>query len=171
MSARVQINVQAEQTVRFPGVCVNCARPAGDSLPLAHKSGQAVREIDVPLCERCAAVVQRQSGVEERLVKIRRLVAGVTGAALAVLLLLLIPGDMVIWIRLLLALLVGGIAAGLAYALFKPAITRAATAEKRAVLDAAQLESFSWRTATFVFENESFAERFKLLNESLIIES
>lgn len=169
MAERVQIQVQAGETVSFPAVCVNCAGPAEMGMLLKQKNGRTYREIEVPLCTQCAAVLKRQSGEEERLVKLRRLAAGFLGAASALLLLLIIPGEPPSWLRALLALLVGGLIAALAFTLFKPAIARAATAEKKAVLAAARLESFSWRSTTFVFNDQTFADRFKTMNKSSLI--
>ena len=43
--------------------------------------------------------------------------------------------------------------------------------DKQAILDAAQIETFSWRATTFEFRNQAFLERFKTINESSLMES
>ena len=83
----------------------------------------------------------------------------------------LMMSGFVFWLRLPLALLLGVGVAALVTSLFRPAIDRAALPEKQAIQKAAQLQTFSWRTATFLFSNEDFVERFEALNESLLVET
>jgi len=164
----ITLHVQPQDAVRFPGICVHCARPAPASMALAARRGQTVREIKVPLCAECAAALARESGDEERLRKIGRLLAGVAGLALLMLILLLTPARMALWARLLIGLPPALAAAALIFWLARPAIERAALPEKQAIRQAAQIANFDWETTTFIFANETFAERFQALNQERV---
>jgi hypothetical protein len=47
---------------------------------------------------------------------------------------------------------------------------KAALPEKQAVRGSAKVTNFSWRATTFEFTNETFAERFEAMNESVLME-
>jgi hypothetical protein len=169
MSRQIKIKVRPNETVRFPGSCVNCSRPAGKSMELRQRDGRTVRQIEVPLCSRCAGDLKRESGEEERLRKLSRLAMIVTGVLFALLLFFLFPAAL--GLRLILALIGGVSAAALVWWLFQDIIKKAALPEKKAIWESARIDAFSWRTATFVFSNESFVERFVELNEPLLVEN
>lgn len=137
---------------------------------IRKRNGRQLREVDVPLCAACLQRLQKQSGEEERLIKIRRLATAVTFLALMILVLLVTAVGMGLWLRLLLALPIAAGAAYLVYRAFQPTIHNAALDSKKAVRDAAQIETFSWRATTFTFTNETFAERFTELNHELLME-
>ncbi|NCF66672.1 MAG: hypothetical protein GWP61_11905, partial [Chloroflexi bacterium] len=120
---------------------------------MEKKEGRTIRQVDVPLCDKCAPQLRRQSAAEERLQKLSRLLSIVAGVATALTVFLLMAG-FAIWLRLPGALLLGLVAAVFVTWLFRPVIAKAALPEKKEILEAAQLEAFSWRTATFVFSNE-----------------
>ena len=101
--------------------------------------------------------------------KLSRLFAAIAGVVLLSGGLLLLSGT-VLWLRLLLALLLAAAAAAVGIRLFRPAIGRAALPEKKAVLESAKLQAFSWRTATFHFSNDTFIERFMELNEPILLD-
>ena len=164
----VTIKIGPNETMRFPGICVHCARPAQENMALQKKDGRTIRQVDVPLCEKCASQLRRQSAAEERLQKLSRLFSAAAGLLVVGGVFLLLSG-FAFWLRLPLALLMGIGIAALVTVLFRPAIKRAALPEKQAILKSAQLETFSWRTATFLFSNENFIERFEALNESLLV--
>lgn len=170
ISHTVKIKVQPDETVRFPGDCVHCLHPATGSMAIAKRNGRQLREVDVPVCAACLERLQRQSGEEERLVKISRLVTAVTFLALLILVLLVTAVGMGLWLRLLLALPIAAGAAYLVYRAFQPTIRMAALDGTKAVRDSAQIEAFSWRATTFTFTNETFAERFTELNHELLME-
>lgn len=166
----VKIKIGPNETMRFPAICVHCARPAQESMPLERKDGRTIRQVDVPLCDKCASQLRRQSAGEERLQKSSRLFSAGAGLVTVVGAFLLMSG-FVFWLRLPLALLLGVGIVGLVTSLFPRAVARAALPEKQAIQKSAQLETFSWRTATFLFSNEDFVERFEALNESLLVET
>ena len=166
----IKIKIDPNETMRCPGVCVHCTCPATESMVLEKKEGRTIRQVDVPLCDKCAPQLRRQSAAEERLQKLSRLLSIVAGVATALTVFLLMAG-FAIWLRLPGALLLGLVAAVFVTWLFRPVIAKAALPEKKEILEAAQLEAFSWRTATFVFSNEEFVERFAELNESLLVET
>ncbi len=138
-------------------------------MSVRKRDGRIRREVNVPLCAACAAELNRQSGDEERLQKIRRLAAVVTGLAVIIFVLLVTAVGMGFVLRLLLALPLAALAAFLMIRAFQPAIKNAALPEKKAIRAAAQIDLFSWRATTFLFANETFAERFEKLNQSLLM--
>jgi ABC-type multidrug transport system fused ATPase/permease subunit len=166
----VKIKIGPNETMRFPAICVHCAHPAQESMALKKKDGRIIRQVDVPLCDKCVSQLRRRSAGEERLQKLSRLFSVVAGLVTVVGAFMVMSG-FVFWLRLPLALLLGVAAAALVTSLFRPAINRAALPQKQAVQNSAQLEAFSWRTATFLFSNEDFVERFEALNESLLVET
>lgn len=167
---QLKIKVRPQQTVRFPGICVNCAQPAAEKLPLRKRLGRITRTIDVPLCRDCHRELNRQSGDEERLGQIGRLVAGVVLVLAAVLVLLLSPAEISLLLRLLVALALGVVLGQLTLLLFQRARQNAALPEKQAIRRSAQIVTFSWRATTFDFVNQTFAERFEAMNESLLMD-
>jgi hypothetical protein len=82
----------------------------------------------------------------------------------------LLPPELAIDLRLLLAALLGLLLAAVVYSLFRRAAGNAARPEKKAILSAVRLASFTWRATTFEFANEAFAERFADLNRSRLME-
>jgi hypothetical protein len=170
MSRQLIIKIAPDETIRFPGVCTNCARPATESMELTKRTGRTSRQVDVPLCEQCADQLNKRSAAEERMQKLSRLLTISAGVLVMFAVLLLLSGT-VLWLRLLLALLLGAAAAGVVTWIFRTAIDNAALPAKKAVLESAQLQAFSWRTATFKFSNDTFVERFIELNEPLLLET
>lgn len=170
MNYQVKIQAHPDETITFPGLCVHCGQPGGTPLTIRKRNGRFTRLIEVPLCADCAQEARRKSGEEERLERIAWAVAG--GAALLLFLagLLLTPAGLGFWLQLVvgLALGVGGGTAVLI--LLRPLAQRRARPAKQAILSAAQISDFSWRATTFSFSNETFAERFRDLNEALLIE-
>lgn len=168
---QLKIKVRPQQTVCFPGICVNCAQPAVDKMLLRKRLGRITRTIEVPLCRDCHRELTRQSADEERLEKIGRLVAGVVFVLAAGFVLLLTPGEMALLLRLLAALALGGVLGQLTLVLFQRAQQNAALPEKQAIRGSARIVTFSWRATTFDFVNQTFAERFETMNESLLMET
>ena len=170
MSQRVKVKARPGSKVRFPGICVRCSRPALERLPVSKRSGRLTRLIELPLCEECFRELNHQSGEEERLQKIGRVVS--IGAPLLVLLLVfaLLPAALSPWLRLGIALLLAFVSFHLLRVFFRRSIRKAALPEKSAILDSAAMVDFSWRATTFEFENELFAERFSELNEHQLME-
>jgi hypothetical protein len=166
---RVKVKVRPGQTVRFPGVCANCLRPAGEQLRLRRRIGRLTREIDVPLCADCSEIVRRRSGEEERLERLGRAAAAAAGLVVAVLLFLLIPGGLP-GLRLAAALIAGAAAGLVVLGFFARRREAAVLPEKQAVLGAAAVADFSWRATTFEFRSADFARRFRELNESRLME-
>lgn len=169
--AQIKIKVRPKQPVRFPGICVNCAQPAAEKMSLHKRLGRITRMIDVPLCSDCRRELNRQSGDEERLGKIGRLAAGAAFALAVALVLLLTPGEVTLFLRLLVALALGVVLGQLTLLLFQRAQQKAALPEKQAIRQSARIVEFSWRATTFEFVNQTFAERFEAMNESLLMDA
>lgn len=165
MANQVRIKLRPDKTVRFPGICVHCSQPAVAFMPIQKRMGRLAQQIDVPFCANCASQLNRRSGAEERLQKIRQLTCGLVFLVMLVLTLILTPAGLSFGIRLLLAVAMAAMAAAAVYWLFRYPLANAALPEKKAVQQAAQITNFSWRTATFSFANDRFAERFQALNE------
>ncbi|MCB9419266.1 MAG: hypothetical protein H6667_05655 [Ardenticatenaceae bacterium] len=171
MSYPIKIKVRPQKTIRFPGICVNCAQPAAEMMPLRKRLGRVTRTINVPLCRDCHRELNRQSGDEERLGKIGRLAAGAVFVLGAALVLLLTPGEISLLLRLLVALALGSMLAQLALLLAQRAQVKAALPEKQAIRQSARVITFSWRATTFEFVNQTFVERFEAMNESLLMDA
>ncbi|MCA9923777.1 MAG: hypothetical protein KC419_17580 [Anaerolineales bacterium] len=133
--------------------------------------GRVTREIDLPLCTACVQTLHRRSGAEERWHKVGLLFAGVVGLLVLSIGLLLTPVGWGLGLRFSMALL-ASLAAGTAvFTLARIRQTRVALPEKQTIRSAARIDTFSWRAVTFDFQNDTFTERFKSLNESLLMES
>ena len=171
MSHPIKIKVRPHKSISFPGICVNCAQPAAERMPLRKRSGRITRTIDVPLCSDCHRESNRQSADEERLGKIGRLAASGVFVVAAALVLLLAPAEIALLLRLLVALALGLVLGQLTLLLFQRAQQKAALPEKQAIRRSGRIVTFSWRATTFEFVNQTFAERFETLNESLLMET
>ncbi len=167
----IKLKVRANETVRFPGLCVHCAQPGANSLTLKKRNGRIVRQINVPLCATCAQEMQRQSAAEERLAKMGWLVGGIVALLLLVGGLFLTPAGLPFWLRLVVGLLAGAGGGTAVLTLFRRQADNKALPAKQAIRQSAQLTSFSWRAATFQFTNETFTERFRELNQPLLMET
>ncbi|MCB8982811.1 MAG: hypothetical protein H6659_03210 [Ardenticatenaceae bacterium] len=166
----IKIKARPDETIRFPGLCVHCGQPGAAPLRLKKRHGRVTRLIDVPLCAECAQQLARKSGEEERLEKIGWAVAGATAVILLALGLLLTPSGLAFWLRLLLGLVLGlGVGTAVLVYFRRRALQNALPA-KQAILQSAQIETFSWRAVTFSFTNETFYERFRALNQPLLME-
>ena len=170
MSRQLIIKIAPNEKMRFPGLCTNCARPSTKSMQLAKRHGRTRRQVDVPLCAQCASEIAKKSAAEERLSKQKWLFATAAGLLIFLAALLLLPAS-IFWLRFLVSLLLAIVAALVVLRFFRSVIARAALPEKKAVLESAQLQAFSWRTATFEFSNDTFVEHFVELNEPLLLES
>lgn len=171
MMSQVKIKVRPKQTVRFPALCVHCAQPATQSLPLRRRLARVTRQVDVPLCAACGQLLQRRSMDEERWVKLGWGITAVLPLLLFPVTLLLTPAAMPFAVRLLLALVVAALGGWGGWSFAQKMQQRAALPEKTAVLHAARIDTFSWRATTFAFTNDTFAERFRLLNETLLMDN
>ncbi len=166
----VKIKVRPNHAIQFPALCVHCAQPGTEKLELRKRIGRVTRWVDVPLCAQCAQIVQKRSGDEERWQKIGWLVTAVITLLLLAIGLLLTPAGLSFGIRLLLVLVVAGLAGWVVLRLFHRVVDQAARPEKKAVLTSATIQTFSWRATTFTFTNETFVERLKYLNHHLLME-
>lgn len=171
MSHPIKIKVRPHKIVRFPGICVNCAQPAAERMSLRKRLGRITRMVDVPLCSACRRELNRQSGDEERLGKIGRLAAGLVFVTAVSLVLLLTPAEIALLLRFLVALALGLMLGQLTLLLFQRARQKAALPEKQTIRRSARIVTFSWRATTFEFVNQTFAERFEAMNESLLMET
>lgn len=169
--AQIKIKVRPKQVIRFPGICVHCAQPAAETMPLRKRLGRITRMVDVPLCRDCRREVTRQSADEERLGKFGQLAAGAIFVVAATLILLLTPDEIALLLRLLVALALGLVLGQLTLLLFQRAQQNAALPEKQAIRRSAGIVRFSWRATTFEFVNQAFAERFEVMNESLLMDA
>jgi hypothetical protein len=170
MTEPVKVKVRPGHSLRFPAMCVHCSRPATERMCLRHSSDGATRLIDVPLCGECHRELRRQSHLEERLQKVGRISSGAAALVAITVLLMVLPGWLPFLLRLSLALLGGALAAAAVQTFFRRGREAAARPEKRAILRSAAMVAFSWRTATFVFENDGFASRFAELNRTQLME-
>jgi len=169
MANQVKVHLRPNQEVRFPGICVACVQPAAERMPLVKRAGQVMRTIDVPLCSDCARQLLRRSAAEERIQTFGWLVGGLAGGLLLALTWLSLPDVLGFPIRLTVGLFSGSVAFVAVWLLFQYLGWRAATPEKQAIRNAASIQDFSWRTTVFTFQADTFAERFRVLNESIVV--
>lgn len=165
----VRVKVRPGEELRFPATCVYCGQPAGPALPVRRRLGRVTREVDVPLCGDCQQEVRRLSGEEERRQKLGWLAAGLAFLLLFLLLFSLLPAGFPLVLRLLLPLGIAALAAGAVYMAFRRNSLKVARPEKQAILAAARLDHFSWRTMTLAFADDAFARQFAALNEPQLI--
>ncbi len=168
---QVKVKIRPKQHLQFPTVCVHCGQSAPATMHIHKRIGRTTRKIEVPLCQDCASELNRQSGDEERLQKIGLLVTTAVFLITTAILFIIIPSGLNFILRLLFALL---LSAGLAFGVqtfFRRSMHNAALPEKKAILQSAQIETFSWRATTFSFENDLFTERFIDINKSFLMES
>lgn len=167
---RVKVSVRPGEAVRFPAICINCGQAATKSRRLSQRQGRVTRLVDVPICADCTAALQRLSGDEERWRRLAWLAAGLVAILVFALSMVLGP-SLFLAARLLLSLLLAlMLALVVLLALRRHGLTYARP-EKRAILEAARLIAFSWRTTTFEFSNAQFVERFRFLNEPELMET
>ncbi len=140
-------------------------------MQIKKRIGRATRLIQVPLCVSCAHILRRRSGDEERWFKIGLLASSVVGLLILAVGLLLTPVDWGLGLRLLFAVGVSGVVGTAVFLLTRLQQKRVMLPEKQAILDAAHIETFSWRATTFEFCNQAFLERFKTINESSLMEN
>ncbi len=100
MSRQLIIKIAPDETIRFPALCTNCAQPAAESMELVKRNGRTRRQVNVPICEQCAAQLHKNSAAEERMRKQSWLFAGVIAFLILIAALLLLPGA-IFWLRFL----------------------------------------------------------------------
>lgn len=137
-------------------------------MSLRRCRGAVTREIKVPLCTECQQDLRRLSAEEERWRNFGWLFGGLALVVGSVLFYFLWPGWLPLLLRILLALLAAGAAGAAVLFAFRRASLQHARPEKLAVLRAANLGDFTWRSTTLEFERNAFAEAFKSLNEERI---
>ncbi|MCP4360753.1 MAG: hypothetical protein GY796_22320 [Chloroflexi bacterium] len=166
----VKIKVRPQQTVTFPGICSHCGRPAPYIMPVKKRISRITRLIGVPVCTDCAAHINYKSAAEERLQKMDWLISGAVFLLLLGIGLLVAPASLPFLLRLLMVGLGTIMATTVTHAFFKRQIRKTYLPPKQAVLNAARIENFTWRATTFAFENETFSQRFREINEPLLME-
>lgn len=139
-------------------------------MSVRKRRGQITRLIDVPICSACSHELQLKSGDEERWQRLGLLATVSGGLFFFVISLLLIPGVLPFWLRIIAALTTAILVGFGLSVLFKRKSLEAARPEKKAILDSVQMVNFSWRATTFEFDNETFARGFRELNESGLME-
>jgi hypothetical protein len=136
-------------------------------MEIHQRDGRTRRQVEVPICAQCAGHLQKSSAAEERLQRQSRLFVPLAAVLILIAALLLLPG-ILFGLRLLIAIILAIIAGVVVYRLFRRAAASAALPEKKAVRASAELQSFTWRTATFSFTNATFIDRLVELNDSII---
>jgi len=87
-----------------------------------------------------------------------------------VVMLLFTPTGVPLSLRLLISISFALFLAEAVLFMSKRASRRAALPEKQAIYESAAIDDFSWRATVFEFRNETFAESFRALNESVLME-
>lgn len=168
---RLKIEVRPNELVQFPGLCIHCAQPAGAWMGVKKRISRVTREIDVPICNDCHHQLRSQSAEEKRIQRIGYLVTALASLLTLAITLPITPMVLDLTSRLLIGLLAGLFVARIVMIYFERARRQASPPVKQAIYDAARIVQFSWRATTFEFANETFSERFRTLNEALLMES
>jgi hypothetical protein len=166
----IKIKVRPQQTVTFPGICVHCGQAAPETMTIRKRLSRITRLIDVPVCADCAGQLRRRSLEEEQLGRLQWLVSGGAFLVIWVAVLLVLPPGVALWLRVVGGLLVAVGVTAVILTIFRRKIQASYLPEKQAILNAARIETFSWRATTFAFENEEFKRRFVEMNEPLLME-
>lgn len=166
----VKIKIRPDQPVTFPTICVHCGQPAPELMRIYKHMNRVTRLIDVPVCAECATVLHSQSLEEQQLRRLQWLVAGFALLVTWTAVLIALPPELGFWGRALVSLLVAAGGTAVVLALFRYKIKAAITPEKKALLQSARIETFSWRATTFAFENEQFKQQFATINQPLLME-
>ena len=170
MGQIVKVKVRPGGTLQFPGICAHCSQPATGQMALKLRNGRRTRTIDVPLCANCHREVQKESGEEERLHRLGRVLTILAALIIAIIVFFILGGILPLIVRLLISLSVGALTGAVVLAYFRRMRAEAALPEKKAILASAQMVEFSWRATTFEFENEAFFEKFVELNQPELME-
>jgi hypothetical protein len=170
MGQIVKVKVRPGGTVQFPGFCAHCSQSATNIMTVTLRNGRRTRSIEVPLCTECYREVQKESGEEERLHRLGRAATGVIFFLVAVPALILLNRVFPIGVAALVSLTAGILAGLVVLTIFRRKRAAAANPEKRAILNSARMVEFSWRAATFEFENEAFSDRVIELNQEDLME-
>ena len=171
MGQIVKVKVRPGGTLQFPGICAHCSQPATGQMALKLRNGRRTRYIDVPLCTDCHRVVQKESGEEERLHRLGRVVTILASLIIAIIVFFVLGEILPLVVRLLISFSVGALAGSAVLAYFRRFRAEAALPEKKAILASAHMVEFSWRATTFDFENEAFFDKFVELNQPELMES
>jgi hypothetical protein len=169
MSQQITLRIRVGDTVRLPNRCVACGQPGQERLTLQKRHGQITRKLDAPICDDCARQLTRQSGEEERRLRIARVATVTTG--LFVLIILVLAGWEPLWLRLAVAFIGAVIVAAVVHRLALSWAAKANLPEKRAVLEAAQITDFSWRAMTLAFDNPAIFNEVMELNSDILVDS
>jgi hypothetical protein len=167
---QIKVKVRPGESLQFPGICVHCGQAATERLTLQKRNGRISRLLDVPLCHTCDQACLRRSGMQEQRQKLGWLATGLTLLLGLALVFLMLPADLGLSVRLFIALLVAGLGATAVYTTGRRWADQAAPPQSKAILQAANIDTFSWRTITLSFTNESFAEQVRQLNERILWE-
>jgi hypothetical protein len=167
MDQQVVLRVRPGETVRFPTSCVACGQPARERMTVQRRRGQVMRRVEAPLCSDCARQLARRSGREERLLRLSWPAAAGAAVLLAALVLVALPLE-ALWLRLVLAAVVGLGAGAVARLALARRAAQAELPEKRAVSEAAQIADFTWRDMTLSFARADIAGRVRELNADVL---
>lgn len=170
MGQLLKVKVRVGGNVQFPGICIHCSMPATQRMDVKKRSGRRTRSIAVPLCSACFHELNRESGEEERLHRLSRVATIALFFVSSILVFVALSALLPPLVNLLLSGALGLTAAIGLRAYLKRKRIDAALPEKKAILASAQMVDFSWRAATFRFENDEFADRFIDLNEEQLME-
>ena len=168
---QVKVKVRPDQVVQFPNICVHCSRPGSEQLGLEKRIGRVTRLIDVPLCADCERELHRRSGEEERYLKLGWVATAVMFILTLGLMLLFTPSQLGLGLQLLVTFSVAGAVGAITLMIFRRAAAQRALLTKQEIQTAVSIDNFSWRATTFYFTNETFAERFEMINKEKLMNS
>jgi hypothetical protein len=169
MSTTIRVKVRPDHRLKFPAICAHCGQPADENMKIFKRRGTITRMIHIPLCGDCHQMVSRKSWVEERWLRLGKVLT--IGVAIAVLVAgnFLLPAFFPGWLRLISAVILSLLLALGLRGVYRQRSAELALPEKKEILGSARMTKFSWRVTTFVFSRSDFAKRFSELNKEKLM--
>jgi hypothetical protein len=171
MRQQLKVKIRPGGILLFPETCVNCSSPAEERMMIRKRIGRTTRTIELPLCVKCHRELQRESAEEERMRSFGRLGSIVGGLLVLIILFIILPKGLTIPWRVLFATFSSLAFGAIIYFYFERRRSQGARPKKKAILSSVAMSNFSWRAATFEFNNESFAKDFEELNRPNLMET
>jgi hypothetical protein len=181
------VRIYGDAAVYPAGACVSCLRPATREVEIVKVKGHAVRKVDVPYCDECAALRQFKSARQltfERAATVNSLLLALTVGLYTRVRVSSAIVDL--WVKFaneggriamgpnpsLLgpwALVLGALSAlvvfGVMYLIIEPWSRRFRSVATTAALQAVTIRDFDWETTTLEFRDDEYAEQFARANQ------
>ena len=167
----ITLAVRPNQKIKFPAICAHCAAPTQQTFPISQQAQLRLRSIAVPLCEQYRRIMRRCSFKESQRLRLGLVFGGGVGVIALAIILLISPVTLTFMARFLLGIIGGAILGTAVWLMFYNNSRNEILPEKQNILQSARIGEFNHQSTTFLFENQTFADRFRQLNQSLQVEN